>query len=115
MRRVIVLGALGVFVLLGIIVPRIFIPNVQAETDDTTRYAPKYALVRMDNMGGLFQRLLRVKTSVVEVEHDPAGCDWGYREPTTGIVTIRAYTLWGLSLETWRMTCNSEDLISSLF
>lgn len=79
----------------------------------STQYAPRYALTRVGNAGGFIQHLLRMKTSVVEIASDPSQCDWGYREPVTGIVVVQAYTLWGIPLEKWEVTCDAERLIES--
>lgn len=46
MRWFRVFAAISVFVLLGIIVPKIVIPDVQAETDASSEHMPRYALVR---------------------------------------------------------------------
>ena len=113
MRGCLIVALLPVFILLGIIVPKLIIPDVQVETDASSEHMPKYALVRAGQAAGAIQHLLRVETSVVEIRPDPAGadgCDWGYREPITGTAILRTYTLWGIPLETIEITCNSEQV-----
>lgn len=112
MRSFRIFAAITVFILLGIIVPKIVIPDVQAETDASSKHMPTYALVQMNNTAGLIQHGLWVKVSVVEIHPNPDGCDWGYREPVTGTAIVRAYTLWGILVETWEVTCNAGHRIS---
>ncbi len=113
MRGCLIVSLIPVFVLLGIIVPKVVIPDVQVETDATGDAMTTYALVRTSNAAGAIQHLLRMKLSVIEIHPDPGGCDWGYPEPITGTAIVRAYTLWGFPLETWEITCNSERLLSA--
>lgn len=112
MRTCLIVSLIPVFILLGIIVPKIVIPDVQADTDATGHAMARYARVRVSNIDAL-QRLVRTKLSVVEIRPDPGGCDWGYREPITGTAVVRGYTLWGIPLETWEVTCDSEKLVSA--
>lgn len=113
MKRFLIVVGVGVFVLLGVIIPKVMIPDIQVDAEGESEYAPKYALVRVGNAGGFIQNILRMKLSVVDVHDDPGGCDWGYREPVTGSATVRVYTLWGIPLETWEVSCDSENLVSS--
>ena len=106
--------AIAGFLMVGIIVPKIMIPDVQAGTDPSSEQASRYALVRIGNAGGFIQHLLRMKLSVVDVRNDPSQCDWGYREPVTGIVTVQAYTLWAIPLETWEVTCEAENVTNPI-
>ena len=115
MRSRLVVSLIPVFFLLGIIIPKLVIRDVQVETDESSEHMPRYALVRANQLAGAVQHLLRVETSVVEIRPDPGGCDWGYHEPMTGTAIVRTYTLWGIPLETLEITCSSERILSSLW
>src|SRR5688500_5120427 len=96
------------------LVPKLVIADVQADSHDPSApYAAKYALFRVARARGLAHHVVGHKMSVVEIGPEPGGCDWCYRAPITGSVTIQVYTLWGLPLEKWMVTCNVEWAVSS--
>jgi|GEM_PF-4040410 len=106
------LAVLAILLILGPAIPMVFIPDVQADTEPATEHAPRYALVRVDSARGPVEHLVGLKMSVVDVRPDPAQCDWGYREPIAAIVTVRVYTLWGIPIDTWEVTCDTEQRVS---
>lgn len=112
--RILALGVVGLcFLVLGVLVPKLLIAEVQLAADDPARPAARYALVRVGNAAGPVQHLLRMRTSVVSAHPGDPACDWGYQERITSVVTVRTYTLWAIPLETWEVTCDSETLVSA--
>lgn len=110
-RAVIVLPSVLVLFIAGLIVPDVAISDVRSGVDLESHEAQRYVEARVGNAGGLGQKALRTQVSIIDSRPDPAECDWGYPEPVTEILTVRTYTLWGIPLETWEVTCNSERLV----
>jgi hypothetical protein len=103
--------ALIAILVLGVVVPRVLIPEERGDWQGEQAMAAIYAHNRMAGIGGPMQRLPRIQMTVVDVKPDPTGCDWGYRYPASGIVTIQAYTIFGLPWDKWVMGCNFEHLL----
>lgn len=104
-----------VALVVGIVAPKLLVPDVHADVQLDSAEAQRYVEARVGNAGGLGQKALRTQVSIIDSRPDPAECDWGYPQPVTEILTVRTYTLWGIPLETWEVTCNSERLVSGPF
>lgn len=104
---VIVFVALGA----GIVAPKLLIPDVRGNVELESPESLRYIEGRMGTIGNTGQRAMRAQMSITASRPDPGECDWGYPEPITETLTIQTYTLWGVPLETWELSCNSSRLV----
>lgn len=110
-RFLILALAMIVILSLGVVIPRALIPEERGDWTGEQAMAAIYAHNVMAGIGGPMQRLPRIQTTVVDVKPDPTGCDWGYRKPASGIVTIQAYTIFGIPWDKWVISCSGEHLV----
>lgn len=96
----------------GFALPRLLIPDVKGNVELESPEALRYVEARIGNTGGLGQRAVRVQISIIGSRPDPRGCDWGYGEPVREIITARVYTLWGLPIDTWELSCDDVRQVS---
>jgi hypothetical protein len=95
----------------GVVAPKVLIPDVKGNVELESPEALRYIEGRMGTIGNTGQRAMRMQISIVGSRPDSRDCDWGYGEPITEILTIQTYTLWGVPLETWELSCSSSRLV----
>ena len=93
----------------AIAIPTFLIPDQRGDWTGSDAAAAKYARSQVLGAGGAAERLVAIQTSVVEIEPDPSGCDWGYGEPVASIVTVRTHTIFGLPAGTWIVDCTGPQ------
>jgi hypothetical protein len=111
-RAVIVLLIATLMLGAGLVIPKLLIADVHADTDLQSPETLSYVEARIGNTGGLGQRAMRMQISIIDSRPDPRNCDWGYGEPVSEIVTARVYTLWGLPVDTWELSCDDVQKVS---
>ena len=90
-------------------VPLLLIDEVPGDLNQADADAARFALGQVESAGGAAQRAIRVRSSVVSIEPDPAGCQWGYPGDIAAIVTVKTYTIFGLPAGTWRVDCHGPN------
>lgn len=100
-----------VLLVLGIAIPKVVIPDVQGNVELESPESLRYIEGRMGTIGNTGQRAMRMQMSITANRPDPDECDWGYGVPITETLTIQTYTLWGVPLETWELSCSSSRLV----
>lgn len=115
--RVRILLAAGACILtlcLGCTLPRLFMSDGTERWDGVDGIAARQAHNEVHYMRSPIQQLVTTRLRVIDVQPDPAGCVWGAPTPVTGVVTVQVYTLFGVPLEQWVVTCGSSRMTSSL-
>lgn len=87
---------------LGVGIPLLLIPEERGNWTGDDAQAALYARVQVDNAA----HPLVLRTSVVDIQPDQEGCEWGYPGEIASVVTVRAHTLFGLPIQTWVVDCN---------
>lgn len=103
---------------LGIILPKMLIPDQQEDWPPPTNEIARYARLDIKYNRGLMQKLLTVEISVIQVDTTPTDCMWTTpvsQTRGTGTFTVRAYTLFVIPFETWVVDCNSSSVTWSLW
>lgn len=91
---------------MGAVIDILLAPDEPANWSGIDGRAAFYAHGQVAAAGGASERLIRRNIVVVDIQSDPKGCDWGYREPITMVATVKTYTLFGIPLRTWQVDCN---------
>lgn len=94
---------------IGLAVPMLLIDEVPGDLNRSDSDAARVALGQVASAGGPVQRVVRLQSSVVSVEPDPAGCQWGYPGDIAAVVTVKTYTAFGLPAGTWRVDCSGPN------
>lgn len=103
-----ILAGFGLIVVLllgmaiGVGIPRLLIPEERGNWSGANARAALYARVQVDNAS----HPLVLRTSVVDIQPDPEGCEWGYPGEITSVVTVRTHTLFGLPMQSWIVDCD---------
>ena len=112
-KLLIALAGSILLVILGVVLPRFVIPERQAEWSGPESKAAQLAWNEIKYFRGMPQKLTTTQISVINVDPDPADCDWGRLESAFGIVTVQTYTIFGIPAERWIVTCNSAYQVSN--
>lgn len=107
-------GAFLLLLCLGCTLPRLFISDGTEQWSGPESEAARQAHTEVRFMRSPLQQVVTTRVRVIDVQPDPSGCVWGAPTPVTGIVTVRVYTLFGVPLEQWMVTCGATWLTSSL-
>lgn len=99
---------------IAIAIPYVFVSTTPPDLAGSDAAAARYALVQVENTGGVAQRAARLRSSVVWVEPDPSGCEWGYPGAIAAIVTVKSFSLFGVPIETWTVDCHGPHKTWSL-
>ena len=108
-RLVILAIGLATTLILGVVVaiavPLVFIWETPDDLTAQESAAARFALGQVDSAGGPAERSIRVRSSVVNIQTDPIGCEWGYPGQIASVVKVNTYTLFGIPLGEWTVDC----------